>query len=51
MIKRPSRTETEDDLLRMQQDYLSQKQKPSVSVKTALNSTNRGICVSNLYKS
>lgn len=33
MIKRPDRSETEEDLLRLQQEYLAKKQKPSVSLK------------------
>jgi len=33
MIKRPSNLENEEDLLKLQNEYLSSKQKPSASVK------------------
>lgn len=33
MIKRPSNLESEEDLLKLQDEYLSSKQKPSASVK------------------
>ena len=45
MIKRPTRDETEEDLLKLQELYLAKEQVPSVSVKRvglSANNNDRG---------